>query len=57
MCSHGHFEHKPSFLLDRSVLITGEVNRVTGFKKGSPSTRPGAAPAGNPARRSWTIRR
>ena len=27
-------QRKPSFLLDRSVLITGEVDRTTGFEKG-----------------------
>ena len=27
-------QRQPSFLYDRSVLITGEVNRVTGFEKG-----------------------
>ncbi len=27
-------QRQPSFLFDRSVLITGEVNRVTGFEKG-----------------------
>jgi 7,8-dihydropterin-6-yl-methyl-4-(beta-D-ribofuranosyl)aminobenzene 5'-phosphate synthase len=27
---------QPSFLYDRSVLITGEVDRVTGFEKGFP---------------------
>ena len=34
-------QRQPSFLFDRSGLITGEVDRVTGFEKGSPSTRPG----------------
>ena len=29
-------QRQPSFLYDRSVLITGEVNRVTGFEKGFP---------------------
>lgn len=28
---------QPSFLYDRSVLITGEVDRVTGFEKGFPA--------------------
>jgi 7,8-dihydropterin-6-yl-methyl-4-(beta-D-ribofuranosyl)aminobenzene 5'-phosphate synthase len=28
---------QPSFLYDRSVLITGEVDRVTGFEKGFPT--------------------
>jgi 7,8-dihydropterin-6-yl-methyl-4-(beta-D-ribofuranosyl)aminobenzene 5'-phosphate synthase len=27
-------QQRPSFLLDRSVLITGEVDRTTGFEKG-----------------------
>ena len=43
-------QRQPSFLFDRSVLITGEVDLVTGFQKDSPSTRLGAAPAGNPTR-------
>jgi 7,8-dihydropterin-6-yl-methyl-4-(beta-D-ribofuranosyl)aminobenzene 5'-phosphate synthase len=30
-------QRQPSFLCDRSVLITGEVDRVTGFEKGFPS--------------------
>lgn len=30
-------EQQPSFLLDRSVLITGEVPRVTGYEPGFPS--------------------
>jgi len=29
-------QRQPSFLYDRSVLITGEVDRVTGFEKGFP---------------------
>jgi 7,8-dihydropterin-6-yl-methyl-4-(beta-D-ribofuranosyl)aminobenzene 5'-phosphate synthase len=29
-------QQQPSFLFDRSVLITGEVDRVTGFEKGFP---------------------
>ena len=29
-------QRQPSFLFDRSVLITGEVDRVTGFEKGFP---------------------
>jgi 7,8-dihydropterin-6-yl-methyl-4-(beta-D-ribofuranosyl)aminobenzene 5'-phosphate synthase len=29
-------QRQPSFLFDRSVLITGEVDRVTGFEKGLP---------------------
>ena len=29
-------QQQPSFLYDRSVLITGEVDRVTGFEKGFP---------------------
>jgi 7,8-dihydropterin-6-yl-methyl-4-(beta-D-ribofuranosyl)aminobenzene 5'-phosphate synthase len=29
-------QQQPSFLYDRSVLITGEVDRVTSFEKGSP---------------------
>src|SRR5262249_26925428 len=29
-------QRQPSFLHDRSVLITGEVDRVTGFEKGFP---------------------
>jgi 7,8-dihydropterin-6-yl-methyl-4-(beta-D-ribofuranosyl)aminobenzene 5'-phosphate synthase len=28
--------HQPSFLFDRSVLITGEVDRTTGFEQGFP---------------------
>lgn len=40
-------QRQPSFRYDRSVLITGEVDRVTGFEKGSRSTRPGAANAGS----------
>ena len=43
-------QRQPSFLYDRSVLITGEVDRVTGFEKGFRSTRPGAAKAGSPTR-------
>ena len=30
-------QRQPSFLHDRSVLITGEVDRVTGFEKGFPA--------------------
>jgi 7,8-dihydropterin-6-yl-methyl-4-(beta-D-ribofuranosyl)aminobenzene 5'-phosphate synthase len=30
-------QRQPSFLYDRSVLITGEVDRVTGFEKGFPA--------------------
>ena len=30
-------QRQPSFLYDRSVLITGEVDRVTGFEKGFPT--------------------
>jgi 7,8-dihydropterin-6-yl-methyl-4-(beta-D-ribofuranosyl)aminobenzene 5'-phosphate synthase len=30
-------QRQPSFLFDRSVLITGEVDRVTGFEKGLPA--------------------
>ena len=30
-------QQQPSFLYDRSVLITGEVDRVTGFEKGFPA--------------------
>ena len=29
-------QRQPSFLFDRSVLITGEVDRDTGFEKGFP---------------------
>jgi 7,8-dihydropterin-6-yl-methyl-4-(beta-D-ribofuranosyl)aminobenzene 5'-phosphate synthase len=29
-------QRQPSFMFDRSVLITGEVDRVTGFEKGFP---------------------
>jgi 7,8-dihydropterin-6-yl-methyl-4-(beta-D-ribofuranosyl)aminobenzene 5'-phosphate synthase len=29
-------QRQPSFLFDRSVLITGEVDRVTGFERGFP---------------------
>jgi len=29
-------EQQPSFLYDRPVLITGEVDRVAGFEKGFP---------------------
>lgn len=29
-------QRQPSFLYDRSVLITGEVDRVTGFERGMP---------------------
>jgi len=43
-------QRQPSFLYDRSVLITGKVDRVTGFEKGSRSSRPGAAKAGSPTR-------
>ena len=35
-------QRQPSFLYDRSVLITGEVDRVTGFEKGFPDP-PGLA--------------
>ena len=37
-------QQQPSFLYDRSVLITGEVDRVTGFEKGFPGP-PGLARA------------
>ena len=30
-------QRQPSFLYDRSVLVTGEVDRVTGFEKGFPT--------------------
>jgi 7,8-dihydropterin-6-yl-methyl-4-(beta-D-ribofuranosyl)aminobenzene 5'-phosphate synthase len=30
-------QRQPSFLFDRSVLVTGEVDRVTGFEKGFPA--------------------
>ena len=30
-------QRQPSFLYDRSVLITGEVNRITSFEKGFPT--------------------
>ena len=30
-------QRQPSFLFDRSVLITGEVDRVTGYEKGFPA--------------------
>ena len=43
-------QRQPSFLYDRSVLITGEVDRVTGFEKRIRSTRPGAGKAGSPTR-------
>jgi len=43
-------QRKPSFLLDRSVLITGEVDRTPGFENGYAPTRPGATGAGSPTR-------
>ena len=44
-------QRQPSFLYDRSVLITGEVDRVTGFEKGFRNP-PGLArrKAGSPTR-------
>lgn len=43
-------QRQPSFLYDRSVLIPGEVDRVTRSSEGLPSTRPGATAAGRPIR-------
>ena len=39
-------QRQPSFLYDRSVLITGEVDRVTGFEKGFPIHLAAACPTG-----------
>jgi 7,8-dihydropterin-6-yl-methyl-4-(beta-D-ribofuranosyl)aminobenzene 5'-phosphate synthase len=43
-------ERQPSFLLDRSVLITGEVARTTGYEPGFPRSKPGSTAAGGPIR-------
>jgi L-ascorbate metabolism protein UlaG (beta-lactamase superfamily) len=43
-------EQQPSFLLDGSLLVTGEVDRTSGFEQGSRSTRPIATAAGSPTR-------
>src|ERR1035437_8654836 len=45
-------QRQPSFLYDRSVLITGEVARVTGFEKGFPIHQAGRGQSGEPAPRS-----
>ena len=47
---------QPSFLLDGSVLVTGEVPRVTGYEPGSPRSRRGWVAAGSRIPWSWTIR-
>jgi 7,8-dihydropterin-6-yl-methyl-4-(beta-D-ribofuranosyl)aminobenzene 5'-phosphate synthase len=43
-------EQQPSFLLDGSVLITGEVDRTTEYETGFRDTRRCATAAGNPTR-------
>ena len=50
-------ERQPSFLLDGSVLITGEVPRVTGYEPGFPPQQAWlSAGAGNPIRWCSTTR-
>ena len=48
---------RPSFLFDRSALVTGEVDRTTSFEKDSPSTRPTGTERGNRTRSSSMTRR
>ncbi len=50
-------ERQPSFLLDGSVLVTGEVDRATPFETGSRCTRRSATAPGSPIRSSSTTRR
>ena len=40
-------EGHPSFLFDRSVLVTGEVARTTGYEPGFPPRKPGSLAGGN----------
>ena len=41
-------EQQPSFLLDGSLLVTGEVDRTTEFEQGSATTRPTGTGSGSP---------
>ena len=50
-------ERQPSFLFERSLLVTGEVDRTTDFERGFPLQRRCAAGHGSPTRSSSTTRR
>ncbi len=50
-------EQQPSFLFERSVLITGEVPRTTGYEPGSRRSRRGSPAAGSLTRSCLTTRR
>ena len=43
-------QRQPSFLLDSSLLVSGEVDRTTEFERGFPGTRPTGMAPGNPTR-------
>jgi hypothetical protein len=50
-------EQQPSFLFERSVLVTGEVRRTTGYEPGLPPSKGGCTTAGNPTPSFLTTRR
>jgi hypothetical protein len=49
-------ERQPSFSLTIRVLITGEVDRTTGYERAARCRRPGTTTTGRLTRWSWTIR-
>jgi len=50
-------ERRPSFLLDRSLLVTGEVDRTTGYEPGFPPQQKFAEERGSRTRWCSTTRR